>query len=123
MFFHEYLLNLSERYNIKPLKDLLMKLATKRPMEQNRISQRCECCVTRIDKISNEYIRGNIKIAKVTEKFRSNTLPRYGHVMGGMIGVEEEGKVNCLRNDMRIKESSEIKQLVEESGRGGIKSK
>jgi hypothetical protein len=38
--------------------------------------------VTRIDRIRNEYIRGSLKIAPVTEKMRSNRLAWYGHVMG-----------------------------------------
>jgi hypothetical protein len=34
-----------------------------------------------MDRIRNEYIWGNLKVAPVTEKMRSNWLALYGHVM------------------------------------------
>jgi hypothetical protein len=37
--------------------------------------------VTRLDRIRNEYFRGNLKVALVTEKMRSNRLAWYEHVM------------------------------------------
>jgi hypothetical protein len=39
------------------------------------------CRVTRKDRIRNEYIRGSLKVAPMTEKMRSNRLGWYGHVM------------------------------------------
>ena len=39
------------------------------------------CGVTRMDKIRNEYIRGSLKVAPVTEKLCGNRLSWYGHVM------------------------------------------
>ncbi|KAJ8709706.1 hypothetical protein PYW08_009710 [Mythimna loreyi] len=38
------------------------------------------CGVTRMDKVRNEYIRGSLKVAPVTEKLRGNRLSWYGHV-------------------------------------------
>jgi hypothetical protein len=37
--------------------------------------------VTRMDRVRNEYIRGSLKVALVTEKMRSNRLAWYGLVM------------------------------------------
>jgi hypothetical protein len=37
--------------------------------------------VTRMDRIRNEYIRGSLKVAPVSDKMRSNRLAWYGHVM------------------------------------------
>jgi uncharacterized Zn-binding protein involved in type VI secretion len=37
--------------------------------------------MTRMDRIRNEYIRGSLKAAPVTEKMRSSSLACYGHVM------------------------------------------
>jgi hypothetical protein len=42
---------------------------------------RLMCGVTRMDKIRNEYIRGSLKEALVTEKMRRNRLTWYGHIM------------------------------------------
>ncbi|XP_075976494.1 uncharacterized protein LOC142976812 [Anticarsia gemmatalis] len=39
------------------------------------------CGVTRVDRIRNEYIRGSLKVAAVTEKLESRRLSWYGHVM------------------------------------------
>ena len=39
------------------------------------------CGVTRMDRIRNEYVRGSLKVARVTEKLRSARLGWYGHVM------------------------------------------
>ncbi|PZC81077.1 hypothetical protein B5X24_HaOG213417 [Helicoverpa armigera] len=39
------------------------------------------CGVTRMDKVRNDYIRGSLKVAPVTEKMRSRRLSWYGHVM------------------------------------------
>jgi hypothetical protein len=39
------------------------------------------CVVTRVDRIRNEYIRGSLKVAPVTEKMRSNGFAWYEHVM------------------------------------------
>ncbi|KAA5655339.1 hypothetical protein F3G58_31385, partial [Pseudomonas aeruginosa] len=39
------------------------------------------CGVTRMDRIRNEYVRGSLKVAPVTEKLRSARLGWYGHVM------------------------------------------
>jgi hypothetical protein len=36
--------------------------------------------VTRMDKVKNEYMRGNLK-APITEKLKGNCLSWYGHVM------------------------------------------
>ncbi|KAJ8710705.1 hypothetical protein PYW08_009220 [Mythimna loreyi] len=38
------------------------------------------CGVTRMDKVRNEYIRGSLKVAPVTEKLKGNSLSWYGHV-------------------------------------------
>lgn len=38
------------------------------------------CGVTRMDKVRNEYIRGSLKVAPVTEKLKGNPLSWYGHV-------------------------------------------
>jgi hypothetical protein len=35
--------------------------------------------VTRMDKINNEYIRGSLKVAPITVKFKGNRLSWYGH--------------------------------------------
>jgi hypothetical protein len=39
------------------------------------------CGMTRMHRIRNEYIRGSLKVAPVSEKMRSNRLAWYGHVM------------------------------------------
>ena len=39
------------------------------------------CGVTRMDRIRNEYIRGSLKVAPVTEKLCGNRLSWYGHVL------------------------------------------
>ena len=39
------------------------------------------CGVTRMDKVRNEYIRGSLKVAPVTEKLCGNRLSWYEHVM------------------------------------------
>ncbi|PZC79580.1 hypothetical protein B5X24_HaOG216245 [Helicoverpa armigera] len=36
---------------------------------------------TRMDRVRNEYIRGSLKVAPVSEKLRGNRLSWYGHVM------------------------------------------
>ncbi|KAJ8733615.1 hypothetical protein PYW07_014166 [Mythimna separata] len=38
------------------------------------------CGVTRMDKVRYEYIRGSLRVAPVTEKFKGNRLYWYGHV-------------------------------------------
>ncbi|KAJ8705151.1 hypothetical protein PYW07_010978 [Mythimna separata] len=38
------------------------------------------CGVTRMDKVRNEYIRGSLKVAPVTEKLKGNRLTWYGQV-------------------------------------------
>jgi hypothetical protein len=37
-----------------------------------------------MDRIRNEYIRGSLKVASVTEKIRSKRLAWYGQLCGGM---------------------------------------
>jgi hypothetical protein len=37
--------------------------------------------LTRVDRFRNEYIRGSLKVAPVTEKMRGNKLAWYGLVM------------------------------------------
>jgi hypothetical protein len=78
------------------------------------------CGVTRMDRISNEYIRGRLKVAPVTEKIRSNRLAWYAHVMQGdeshitkrmismnVYGPPSRGRpkrwMNCVKDDIRIK--------------------
>jgi hypothetical protein len=39
------------------------------------------CGVTIMDRIRNEYIRGSLKVAPVTEIMRSNRLAWYGDIM------------------------------------------
>jgi hypothetical protein len=39
------------------------------------------CGITRMDKVSNEYIRGSLKVAPITEKLKGNRLSWYGNVM------------------------------------------
>jgi hypothetical protein len=39
------------------------------------------CGVTRMDRIRNEHIRRNLKVAPVFEKMKSNRLAWYGHVI------------------------------------------
>jgi hypothetical protein len=34
-----------------------------------------------MDKVRNEYIRGSLKVAPITENFKENRLSWYGHVM------------------------------------------
>jgi hypothetical protein len=38
------------------------------------------CGVTRMDKVRNEYIRGSLKVAPITEKLKRNRLSWYRHV-------------------------------------------
>jgi hypothetical protein len=77
--------------------------------------------VTRMDRIRNEYNRGSLKVAPVTEKMRSNRLAWYGHVMRKdeshitkrvmiMIvdghprrGRHKKRWMDCVKDDMRIK--------------------
>lgn len=39
------------------------------------------CGVTRLNKISNDYIRGSLKVVPVIEKIRCARWSWYGHVM------------------------------------------
>lgn len=77
--------------------------------------------VTRMDKIRNEYIRGSLKVAPITEKIRSARLGWYGHVMRrsedhvtrrtmdlcvrGNVGRgrPKKGWMECVKNDMNMK--------------------
>jgi hypothetical protein len=76
--------------------------------------------VTRMYRIRNEFIRGSLKIALVTEKMRSNRLAWYGLVMRKdesphrekgdeyVDGHPSRGRpkkrwMNCVKGDMTIK--------------------
>jgi hypothetical protein len=77
------------------------------------------CGVTGMDRIRNEYIRGSLKVAPVTEKMRSNRLAWYGHLMRRdditkiMMSMNVDGHpsrgrpkkrwMDCVKDDMRIK--------------------
>jgi hypothetical protein len=79
------------------------------------------CGVTRMNRIRNEYIRGSLKVAPVTEKMRSNRLAWYGHVMRRdqihitkrvismnvdvhpSRGRPKKIWMDCVKDDMRIK--------------------
>ncbi|XP_063532819.1 uncharacterized protein LOC134743355 [Cydia strobilella] len=79
------------------------------------------CGVTRKDRIKNEYIRGSLKVAPVTEKIRSSRLAWYGHVMRRdechigkrMLEMNVDGRraygrpkkrwMDCVKEDMRKK--------------------
>ena len=58
--------------------------AVKKTERRLRIAEmrmlRWMCGVTRMDKVRNEYIRGSLKVAPVTEKLKGNCLAWYGHV-------------------------------------------
>ncbi|PZC75290.1 hypothetical protein B5X24_HaOG206492 [Helicoverpa armigera] len=79
------------------------------------------CGVTRMDKVRNEYIRGSLKVAPVTEKMRGQRLSWYGHVMRrcerpatkSVLSMNVEGWsgrgrprkrwIDCLKEDMKQK--------------------
>jgi hypothetical protein len=74
-----------------------------------------------MDRIRNEYIRGNLKVAPVSEKMRSNRLAWYEHVMRrdeshitkrvmtlNVDGHPSRGRprkrwMDCVKEDMKIK--------------------
>ena len=86
-----------------------------------RVMLRWMCGVTRMDKVRNEYIRGSLKVAPVTEKLKGNRLAWYGHVkrrdethvtkrvmninVDGWIGRGRPKKrwMDCVKNDMKEK--------------------
>jgi hypothetical protein len=76
------------------------------------------CGVTRMDKVSNEYIRRSLKVAPITEKLKGNRLSWYGHVMReenhvtrramnmNVEGWRGRGRpkkrwIDCVKQDMR----------------------
>jgi hypothetical protein len=56
------------------------------------------CGVTRMDNVRNEYIRGCLKVAPITEKLKGNRLSWYGHVMR-----REENHVTRRVMNMNVK--------------------
>lgn len=82
--------------------------------------------VTRMDKVRNEYIRGSLKVALVTERVKGNCLSWYGHVkrrdekhvtkramsvnVDGWRGRRRPKKiwVDCVRSDMKERGVSDI---------------
>jgi hypothetical protein len=90
------------------------------------------CGVIRMDRIRNEYIRGSLKVAPVTEKMKSNRLAWYGHVMRWdeshitkrVMSVNVDGHpsrsrtkkrwMDCVKNDTRIKGVSMEMMMIEE---------
>jgi hypothetical protein len=88
-----------------------------------------------MDRIKNEYIRGSLKVAPVSEKMRSNRLPWYGHVLrrdeGHIIkrvmtmnvdGHPSRSRprkrlMDCMKDDMKIKGVSMVRTRIEENGR------
>jgi hypothetical protein len=77
------------------------------------------CGVTRMNRITNKYMRGSLKVAIVTEIMRSNRLAWYGHVMrrdeshiaktvmsknvDRNPGRPKKRWMDCVKDDMRIK--------------------
>ncbi|KAJ8704936.1 hypothetical protein PYW08_012256 [Mythimna loreyi] len=77
------------------------------------------CGVTRMDKVKNEYIRGSLKVAPVTDKLKGKGLSWYGHVkrrdethvtkkamsinVDGWRGRGRPKKIwmHCVRSDMK----------------------
>ncbi|KAJ8709025.1 hypothetical protein PYW07_008851 [Mythimna separata] len=84
------------------------------------------CGVTRMDKVRNEYIRGSLKVAPVTEKLKGNRLSWYGHVkrrdemhvtkrvmnlhVDGWRGRGRPKKrwMDCVKTDMKEKGVSDV---------------
>ena len=59
-----------------------LKKAQKKKLEVAEMRMlRWMCGVTKLDKITNERIRGTTKVGKITKKVQERRLKRYGHVM------------------------------------------
>ena len=61
------------------------------------------CGVTRMDKVRNEYLRGSLKVAHVTEKLRGRRLRWYGHVMRRDESYVTKRMLNCKIDGYKCK--------------------
>jgi hypothetical protein len=57
------------------------------------------CGVTRMDKVRNEYLRGSLKLAPITDKLKGKRLSWYRHVMR-----REENHVTRRVMNMNVEE-------------------
>lgn len=68
--------------------------------------------VTRLNKIRNEYIKGNSSITNVTKKMRENRIRQFGH-------VEDRNNDNTVKiNELRV-EKNRKKSVGKEEVVGG----